>query len=225
MEENQIEKNNKEANRTYNMSGLKFVFWGLLFTAVNIRIQGYDIVPDVIGYIMAVVGLGKIEKYDVKFTSAKKMARMLAAISLINIYQTPAWETWGTESTGMMQSTSNSVNFSAGIFGDVPWLAAFLMITGMLVNIYFAYFMCKGMKNLLILVGDHTLAGICDDRWKLILSAEIGLLVSILTVFLGVPFGMVIVMVFGALALIALVMFILLIHHARKSIDGEDSLI
>lgn len=225
MEENQIEKNNNEANRIYHMSGLRIAFWGLLFTAINIRIQGFDLVPDVIGYIMVVVGLGKIETYEGKFTSAKKMARVLVAISLINIYQAPAWETWGTESTGMMQSTSSSVLFSAGIFGSVPWLAALLMITGMLANIYFAYFMCMGIKNLLIRVGDHTLAGICDDRWKLILAAEIGLSVSILTVLLGVPFGMMIVMVFGALALIALVMFILLIHHARKSIDGKDYLV
>ena len=217
MEENKIIENR------YNMSGLRFVFWGMIITAINIRIHGFDIFPDVVGYIMVIVGLGKIEKHEGKFNSAKKMAYVLAAISLINIYQAPTttWETWGTESTSLMQSSSSAINFSAGIFGAVPWLAALLMIAGMLANIYFAYFMCLGMKNLLIKVGDHTLAGICDDRWKLILAAEIGLLVSMLTVFLVGSFGMIIVMIFGALALIALVMFILLIHHARKSIDGK----
>lgn len=218
MEENKIIENR------YNMSGLRFVFWGIIMTAINIRIHGFDIFPDVIGYILVIVGLGKIEMYEAKFTSAKIMAYVLAAISLINIYQAPktTWETWGTESTSLMQSSSSSINFSAGIFGAVPWLAALLMIAGMLANIYFAYFMCLGMKNLLIKIGDHTLAGICDDRWKLILAAEVGLLVSMLTVFLVGSLGMIIVMIFGALALIALVMFILLIHHARKSIDGKE---
>ncbi len=220
MEENQIEKNNKEANWIYNMSGLKLVFWGMLFTAINIRIQGFDLFPDVIGYIMVIVGLGRIEKYEAKFSSAKKMAYVLTVLSLINIVQPPAQNT--ADPTGMMQTSSSSVIFSAGIFGAVPWLAALLMIAGMLTSVYFAYFMCMGIKNLLIRVGDHTLAGICDDRWKLILAAEIGLSVSLLTVFMGVPFGMIIAMVFGALALIALIMFILLIHHAYKSIDGKD---
>ena len=203
MEENKIIVNK------YDMSGLRLVFWGLIITAINIRIQGFDIFPDVVGYIMVIVGLGRIEKCEGNFTSAKIMAYVLTAISLVNIYQAP----------------SGSVNFSAGIFGAIPWLAALLMIAGMLANIAFAYFICLGLKNLLIKVGDHTLAGICDDRWKLILAAEIGLLVSMLTVFLGGSFGMILVMIFGALALIALVMFILLIHHARKSIDGKEELI
>lgn len=222
MEENKIIQ-----DRRYNMRGLQLVFWGLIFTAINIRIQGFDIVPDVIGYIMVIVGLGRIETYEEKFLSAKKMAYILAILSLINIVQKQSswdsWDSWGTESsTRITQTTSNNVIFSAGVFGAVPWLATLLMIIGMLASIYFFYFMCMGIKNLLIVVGDHTLAGICDDRWKLILAAEIGLMVSVLTAFVGVPFGMILTMVFGALALIALVMFILLIHHAYKSIEGKE---
>jgi len=201
---------NKIIENSFHMRGLQLTVWGLIITAINIRIQGFDIFPDVVGYIMVIVGLGKIEKYELKFSSAKKMAYVLTVLSLINIVQPPA------------QNTAGSVLFSAGIFGAIPWLAALLMIVGVLTSVYFAYFMCMGIKNLLIRVGDHTLAGICDDRWKLILAAEIGLSVSVLTVFLGVPFGMILAMVFGALALIALVMFILLIHHAYKSIDGKE---
>lgn len=207
MQENQIERNNNEANRIYDVSGLRLAFWGIIFTAINIRIQGFDIVPDVIGYIMVIIGLGRIEKYEEKFSSAKKIAYVLAVLSLTNIVQP--------------QAQSSPVTYSAGVFGGIPWLATLLMIVGILASIYFAYFMCMGMKTLLIRVGDHTLAGICDDRWKLILAAEVGLLVSMLTVMLGVPFGLIIAMVFGVLALIALVMFILLIHHAYKSIDGK----
>lgn len=225
MQDNQIERNNNESNRIYDMRGLRLAFWGLIFTAINIRIQGFDIVPDVVGYIMVIIGLGRVEKYEEKFSSAKKPAYVLTVLSLINIVQLQtqsSWETWGTESTGMMQTTSSPVTYSAGIFGGNPWLAILFMIVGMLASIYFTYFMCMGMKALLIRVGDHTLAGICDDRWKLILVAEIGLSISMLTVMLGVPFGLIPAIIFGVLALIALVMFILLIHHAYKSIDEKE---
>jgi hypothetical protein len=225
MQENQIERNNNEANQIYDMSGLRLAFWGLIFTAINIRIQGFDIMPDVIGYIMVIIGLGRIEKYEEKFSSAKKIAYVLTVLSLMNIVQVQtrsSWETWGTDSTGTMQTTSSPVTYSAGIFGENPGLAMLFMIVGMLASLYFSYCMCMGMKALLIRVGDYTLAGICDDRWKLILVAEIGLLVSMLTVTLGVPYGLIPAMIFGALALIALVMFILLVHHAYKSIDGKE---
>lgn len=202
------------------MEGLKLAFWGLLFTAINIRIQGFDIVPDVIGYIIVINGLMKIEKYEDKFSSAKKAAYLLAVLALINIYQAPAgWEYWGTEATGLGQTTRDSVLFSAGLFGNAPWLAMLFMFVGMAASLYFAYSLCAGMKALLNKVGDHALAGICDDRWKLIMAAQIGLLVSLLTAVLGVPFGMVLTMIFGALALIALIMFLLLIRHAYQSIE------
>lgn len=211
-----------EENRTFNMSGLKLAFWGLLFTVVNIRIQGFDIVPDVVGYIMVIIGLGRIEIYEERFSAAKKMAYVLAALSLVNIVQIPANNMQSEPAAGVFQTSADSINFSAGIFGGIAWLATVMMIAGMLATLYFFYQMCMGMKNLLTRVGDDTMARICDDRWKLIMASEIGLLVSTLTVMLGVPFGMILMMAFGILALVALVLFLLLMHRAHKSIDGRD---
>ncbi len=211
-----------EGNTAYDMGGLATVFWGLLFTAVNIRIMGFDIIPDVIGYIIVIFGLRKIEKYEPKFIWAKRMAQVLTAVSLINIYQAPAWETWGTEATGLMENAAGSVNFSAGIFGNVPWLAAALMVVGLLANLFFAYSLCKGMKTLLLGIGDFALAGICDDRWKLILAAEAGLTVSTLTFYLGAAVGTVLMLVFGVLALVALILFLLLVYRAYKSLEEKE---
>ncbi|HWQ77704.1 MAG TPA: hypothetical protein VN381_02750 [Anaerovoracaceae bacterium] len=224
MEENRTEVNQIEESRmTYDMGGLKTVFWGLLFTAVNIRIMGFDIVPDFIGYIIVIMGLKKIEAYEGRFTSAKRMAQVLTAVSLINIYQAPAWEAWGTEATGLMENATGPVNFSAGIFGDVPWLALFLMIVGLLANLFFIYSMCMGMKSLLLRIGDFALAGICDDRWKLFLAAEIGLMVSVLLVYLGAgTVGGIFGLIFGVLALIALILFLVLIHRVYKSLGEKE---
>ncbi|MDD3169082.1 MAG: hypothetical protein PHC91_06415 [Eubacteriales bacterium] len=221
MEENPTEKMNGGPIARYDMGGLKLALCGLIFTAINIRIQGFDIVPDVIGYLIVIRGLGKIEKYEVKFSAAKKTAYVLAVLALFNIYQAPAWEHWGTEATGLGQTTQESVFFSAGLFGNIPWLAMLFLFAGMAASLYFTYSMCKAMKVLLNGVGDHGLAGVCDDRWKLILAAQIGLLVSLLTALLGVPFALILVMVFGSLALIALILFLLLVNRAYKSIDGK----
>lgn len=211
-----------ENNRRFeilDMSGLKLAFWGLLFTAINIRISGFDLVPDVIGYIMVIIGLSRIERYDANFSKAKKISYLLAALALINIYQPEIQNT--TEPMGMMQPSS-TVNLSAGIFGTSLLLALLFMLAGFAANIYFAFTLCNGMKNLLHQIGDHTLAGICDDRWKLICGAEAGLLVSLLLALVGGTIGVIMTMLFGVLALIALVMFLLLIHHAAGSLDGKE---
>lgn len=228
MEEERIDETKEERvydikeERTYDMSGLKLAFWGLMFTAINIKIQGFDIVPDVVGYIMVIIGLSKIRVYDDHFSSAQKPAYILAALALINIIQVQdSWETWGTGTPADFSSGGHGyVSYSAGVFGGIPWLAILFMAVGTLANIYFAYHMCMGMKNLLLRVGDGALAVICDGRWKLILAAEAGVLVSMLTVMLGIPFGIYLTLVFVLLSLVALVLFLLLVHHARKSIEG-----
>ena len=200
------------------MSGLKLIFWGLLFTAINIRIQGVDIVPDPIGYIMVIIGLGKIQAYCSLFENAKKFAIILLVLSLINIYQAPVSESVD----GAFGESASSVLFSAGIFGEVPLLATAFMLLGFAASIFFAYYLCMGLKNLLESVGDQTLARISDERWKLLLASELGLMVSMLLTLLAVPFGVVMAMLFGALALIAMVLLILLVHHSNTSIHGKE---
>lgn len=204
------------------MSGLKLAFWGLMFTVINFRIQGFDIVPDIVGYIMVIIGLGRIEKYSGSFSSAKIAAYLLTVLSLFNIYQAPVQNT--AAAPGMFTTTS-SVNFNAGIFGPIPWLAVLFLIAGTVANLYFACFMCRGMKNLLLSAGDNALAGVCDDRWKLILTAQIGVLVSMLIAMIGIPFGTVLAILFIILALIALILFLLLIHHTWKSVEEKEGIL
>ncbi len=214
MEENRII--GMEAGRTYNMRGLQLALYGLLFTAINIRIQGFDIVPDVVGYIIAIIGLGRIQMYEAKFLEAKRVACLLTVLSAINIVQFPADQT-----EDIIGTTAQSVNFSAGILGNNPWLAMLFMVAGTAAHLYFVYTMCMGMKALLIKVGDEVLARTCDDRWKLILVAQVGLLASLVTALAAIPFSIALALLFGALALIALVLFLLLINHAYRSIDGK----
>jgi hypothetical protein len=149
-----------------------------------------------------------------------KSAYVLTALSIFNIIQVQGpHEVWSTEPQGAQ--SSGFVNFSAGVFGGIPWLAVLFMVVGTLANIYFAYHMCMGMKRLLLAVGDEALAMICSGRWKLILAAEAGVLVSALMSMFGMPIGISLMLVFLIVTLIALVLFLLLIHHARKSIDGQ----
>lgn len=205
----------------YDMDGLKLAFWGMLFTVINFRIQGFDIVPDFIGYIMVAIGLSRIEQYEETFSVAKKIAYIMTVLSLINIYQAPAQST--VNEFGMMENTTNSVNFSAGIFGAIPWLATVFLLIGTAASLAFFYYMCIGMKSLLSKVGDMELAEKCDARWKLILASEIGLIVSMLLVILILPLGFALALIFGVLSLIALILFLILMYKAYDSIHNKTN--
>lgn len=137
--------------RVYDMSGLRLCLYGLILTVININIQGFDIFPDVIGYILVIVGLGKIEAYEANFNLAKRIAYILAVLAAINIVKPQNQDVSGSAS--LMQTTG--VTFSAGIFGNVPWLALLFMLVGMAASIAFAVFAFIAMILFLLLI-NHT---------------------------------------------------------------------
>ncbi len=217
MEEN---KTGEIKARTYDMSGLRLCLYGLIITVININIQGFDIFPDVIGYIMVIIGLGRIEQYEEKFGQAKRIAYILTVLAAINIYKPQTQDP--SVVAGPLQA--NSVTFSAGIFGNIPWLATLLMFLGMAANLVFLYAMCMGMKNLLIRTGDETLAGVCDNRWTLLLISQIGLSASILLAFVSFPLIITAAMAFVIFAFVAMILFLLLINHTYRSIEGKEEI-
>jgi hypothetical protein len=217
MEEN---KAGEIKTRVYDMSGLRLCLYGLILTVININIQGFDIFPDVIGYILVIVGLGKIEAYEANFNLAKRIAYILTVLAAINIIKPQNQDVSGS---GNLLQTAN-VTFSAGIFGNVPWLALLFMLVGMAASITFAYAMCMGMKNLLTRIGDETLAGICQDRWKLLLISQVGLTASMLIAMALGSFGIIITIAFAIFAFIAMILFLLLINHTCRSIEGTEEL-
>jgi hypothetical protein len=216
MEEN---KTGEIKGRVFDMSGLRLCLYGLIITVININIQGFDIFPDVIGYILVIIGLGKIEQYEEKFSQAKRIAYLLAVLAAINIVKP---QNQNMSGSGNLLQTTN-VTFSAGLFGNIPWLATLLMLVGMAASLAFAYSMCMGMRNLLNRTGDEGLAGICEDRWKLIMISQIGLTASMLLALVLGPVGVIITIAFAIFAFIAMILFLLLINHAYRSIDGKEA--
>jgi heme A synthase len=79
-----------------------------------------------------------------------------------------------------------------------------------------------GMKNILIRTGDEALARVCEDRWKLLLISQIGLAASMLLALVPFPLVMTVAIAFAIFAFIAMILFLLLINHAYRSIDGKE---
>ncbi len=70
-------------------TGLRKLFWGLLFVLFTFRIAGFDILPDMAGYILFALGIKKLAKYSDYFVKAEKYNYVMIILSSFFIYETP----------------------------------------------------------------------------------------------------------------------------------------
>lgn len=56
------------------MTGYSKLFWGFLILLLDFRINGFDIIPDLIGYLFISNGLGMLNTWNPHFEQAKKFA-------------------------------------------------------------------------------------------------------------------------------------------------------
>jgi hypothetical protein len=59
------------------------IFWGLLLIILDISINGIDILPDFVGYILLAVGCGGLSGISRRFSTASVLSWILAAASLV----------------------------------------------------------------------------------------------------------------------------------------------
>ncbi len=63
------------------MKGFEQIFWGLLFW-FDFNIQHFDILPDIIGYILIYAGLNSLDGESEYFAEAKKFTLILIVLSV-----------------------------------------------------------------------------------------------------------------------------------------------
>ena len=73
-----------------NLKGFIHIIVGLIFLFLNFYINGFDIIPDFVGYIFILVGLNSLSKYHPAFSQASVAAAILLVLSIIGIFQGPA---------------------------------------------------------------------------------------------------------------------------------------
>lgn len=134
--------------------GFQRIFLGVLFF-FDFRINGFDIIPDFIGYILIYSGLKVILEMNGNFESASKLALPLIFLSFGDLFQ---------------------INTSVQPF--------FLLIglVYLVLNLLMVYRICKGISECAGEKGDNELAEISMKRWTLYLVNNILLMASMLLI-------------------------------------------
>ncbi|HVX60278.1 MAG TPA: hypothetical protein VHC19_06750 [Pirellulales bacterium] len=62
------------------------IFWGLLMVIVDFRFDGFDILPDFMGYILVAVGCGGLSDESPHFLAARTWSWLLVILSIVEFF-------------------------------------------------------------------------------------------------------------------------------------------
>jgi hypothetical protein len=72
-----------------------YLFWGLLLVIVQVAINGFDLLPDFVGYTLIAVGCGGLLAVSRRFRTARALSIVLVGTALLEIFMRgnlpPAW--------------------------------------------------------------------------------------------------------------------------------------
>ena len=126
--------------------GFQRLFWGLLFV-FDFRVQGFDMLPDTVGYILLAEGCRLLSEATARFLEARKLFIVLAVLAIPDFFP--------------LQPGN-----SAGLYFVYSLATVALML-------YALYVLISAIKAFAISRGDVELAVTAERRWLLFAVATV----------------------------------------------------
>lgn len=184
----------KEEDLAMIIDNLQRLKWGFFFIMIGLRIEGFDVFPDILGHIFFAISLSNLRQSSNYFGKAFIFNLPLIFISIFTIYQDPA-----------QQDVSN-----------LNLLGVLILIASFILNLMTVYNLFMGMKELEEGYGNTELASESERMWKNYLLLEIAMILSFLIIFVPV-FGF--LYIIGVL-IAAIAVLIGIIKFLRRCIDS-----
>jgi hypothetical protein len=121
------------------------LFWGFLFL-FDFRINGFDVLPDFIGYGLFFMGATKLRHVHARFAQVRPLCGLMIILSLPGL-----------------------VEGQAGGMGILWTLYAFVLVA---VDLYIVYGFCRGIEETAASQGAPDLANLARTRWTLYLLMQ-----------------------------------------------------
>lgn len=147
--------------------GLNNLFWGFLFISLNFRICGFDILPDVIGFILFTMAFSQLKEHSQHFSKAATLNIFTIILSIFSIYE--------------VKNNNSGITFGIlGPFGILVGLASLILI------LYVIYNLFMGMKEMLNNHNKHVLAEEADNRWNQYKALTITSILAFIVIYIPV---------------------------------------
>ena len=159
-----------------NQSSFNKLYWGFIFIMFSFRIQGFDILPDIVGYLLFASAFSQLTSSSNLFSIAAKYNIPMIILSVFSIYQRPVQG--GGVHLGMF-----------GILSIPIAIAAFIL------NLLVAYNLFMGIKDMAEKRQEFDLVNESNEKWnqfKMLQIASLFSFIFILIPLLGVLYIIVI---------------------------------
>lgn len=168
-----------------NESGFKKLYWGFIFIMLSFRIQGFDILPDIVGYLVLASAFSSLASSSTYFSIAAKYNIPMIALSIFSIYQSPV----------------QGEGVHLGQFGilSIP-----IAIASFVLNLLVIYNLFMGIKDMSEKRQQSDLAQESVERWNQYKMLQIASLFSIILIFIPI-LALVYVIVLLVLSIILLI--------------------
>ncbi len=134
------------------------VAWGLGIALIDITINGFDLLPDVVGYGLLTAGLSKLGPRNRRYRLARNAASVQLVLSVLSLL---GWTPAGISLTGGIEPSI-----------DVLGLAA----ASLAVELAMIYGLCEGIRSDALARSKRQLAQSARNRWHFAFAAGAAML-------------------------------------------------
>jgi len=180
-----------------NINAFNKLYWGFLFIMVDFKLQGFDIFPDMIGYLFFAAGFSMLVLNSEYFKKAGRFNIGMILLSIFSIYEPPA------QGGGIQLGP-------LGLFGIL------IGILSMVLSLLVVYNLFMGIKEMSTVSGRADIYEESDTKWRQFLALQLAVLLSFVLIFIP-PLAIIFIIV------LLIISIILTIHIMRfMKICGES---
>lgn len=148
-----------------NESGFRKLYWGFIFIMLGFKIQGFDILPNIIGYLLFASAFSNLASRSTYFSIASKYNIPMIILSIFSIYEKPV--------------QGGGIHFGLlGIFSIPIAIAAFVL------NLLVVYNLFMGIKDMASNGEQYVLANEAEERWNKYKMLQIASVCSFIFIFI-----------------------------------------
>jgi hypothetical protein len=142
--------------------------WGFFFILLGFRIQGFDIFPDIVGYILFAMGFNALGTYSEHFEKAKVFNYIMIFLSIFSIYERPQ-----QQGTAVIQA-------------NIPdWVTILVGIAGTVITLIVVFHIFAGIIEMATKQRKPEIVEQADKKWTQFIVIQVAILG--LFVFMIVP--------------------------------------
>lgn len=125
------------------------LFWGFFLILMDFRISGFDIFPDIVGYLFFVGALKTLSEQSGFFTKAISLNTGMLFLSIFTLYERP--------------NNNQGIHLADGFLGPIGSLLAFI---GFFVSLLLVYRIFMGIREMALNHQREDLGLESEKRWK-----------------------------------------------------------